>query len=825
MIERGDFDHSTSSDDSEHEYAPARSEPVSAGLLTSGQTTTSQTSSEEMVAAALASAERGWHVFPAPPGQKKSHKGAKFSGGRKWGATRDPDEIQRDWRRWPNACIGITTGRNSGFFVVELDTPAGHNVDGIAAMKQLEDLHGKLPETLRAISPSGSLHYYFQYPEGVEVRNSTSRVGPGIDVRGEGGMVIAPPSNRPGKGVYRWDNDYPIAAAPQWLLEKIRSSTTNEPSGAPGDNRPAPTLLMPQQMFALESSQAFGSENVRPGDVYAPATLEAIQAALAAIDPDCDRETWFAVGCALFGERGEVEGMHLWDAWSRNGKKYPGESALHDQWISIGKGAGYSRTIGTLFFHADRANPAWRGGPGPQEQPIGDEPKLRPNERPSVTLEDFYAYMPAHNYIYVPTRELWPSSSVNARIGKIPVLGPDGRPLLNTDKKPKTIDASTWLDKNRPVEQMIWVPGEPELIRDRLLTDGGWVLRTDARAFNLYRPPSIGRGDAASAKPWVDHIRRVYGDQADHLISWFAHRVQRPGEKINHAIVLGGEQGVGKDTILEAVKYAVGPWNFAEVSPQQMMGRFNGFIKSVVMRISEAPDEGSEVNRYQFYEHLKTLAAAPPDVLRCDEKNLREHYVFNATGVIITTNHKASGIFLPSGDRRHYVAWSDCELTDFDEDYWKKLWGWYYNGGLQHVAAYLAELDISSFNPKAPPPKTAAFWDIVDANRPPEEAELADVFEKLENPPAVTIAMIKATVPAGDNGIGDWIRDRRNRRAIPHRLHEAGYDPVRNPDAKDGMWKIGDARCVVYSKRDLPVQEQIRAAQKVAERPPSKEAF
>ena len=82
--------------------------------------------------------------------------------------------------------------------------------------------------------------------------------------------------------------------------------------------------------------------------------------------------------------------------------------------------------------------------------------------------------------------------------------------------------------------------------------------------------------------------------------------------------------GIGKDTILEPVKYAVGPWNFNDVSPTHMLGRFNGFVKSVVLRVNEARDLG-DVDRYAFYDHMKVYTAAPPDVLRCDEKNLREH--------------------------------------------------------------------------------------------------------------------------------------------------------------------------------------------------------
>src|SRR4029078_6028442 len=101
------------------------------------------------------------------------------------------------------------------------------------------------------------------------------------------------------------------------------------------------------------------------------------------------------------------------------------------------------------------------------------------------------------------------------------------------------------------------------------------------------------------------------------------------------------------------------------------------------------------------------------------------------------------GISLPPDDRRHFVAWSDLSKQDFVPSYWNTLWGWYARGGDRHVASSLAELDIASFDSKAPPPKTPAFWDIVDANRAPEDAELADALEKIGNPDATTIIPIK----------------------------------------------------------------------------------
>ena len=227
------------------------------------------------------------------------------------------------------------------------------------------------------------------------------------------------------------------------------------------------------------------------------------------------------------------------------------------------------------------------------------------------------------------------------------------------------------------------------LVHDRVVSDGGWIEEQGATCFNLYRPPTLRLGNARKAGVWVEHISKVFGSNIDHIIDYLAHRVQRPQEKINHALVFGGAPGIGKDTLLEPVKRAVGPWNFSEVSPQNMLGRFNGFARSVILRVSEARDLG-DVNRFQFYDHMKSYTAAPPDVLRVDEKNLREYAVLNCCGVIITTNYKTNGIFLPADDRRHFVAWSELRPNDFDSNYWTNLWRWYERGGDGHVAAFLA---------------------------------------------------------------------------------------------------------------------------------------
>jgi Family of unknown function (DUF5906) len=425
-----------------------------------------------------------------------------------------------------------------------------------------------------------------------------------------------------------------------------------------------------------------------------------------------------------------------------------------------------------------------------------------------INLTDFRAYLPMHNYIFMPCREPWPAASIDAVFPPQVLTDAAGNPVTKGGKVQK-LAASRWLDRNQPAHQMIWAPGMPVLIPDRLVVDGGWIERSGVICLNLYRAPRLVLGNAAEAKPWHDHVAKLFPVEAEakHVVYWLAQRVQHPEIKINHALVLGGEEGIGKDTLLEPVKSAIAPWNFREVSPTQMMGRFNSFVKSTILRINEARDLG-EVDRFKFYDHLKVYSAAPPDVLRVDEKHLREHYVSNCVGIIISTNYRTDGIYLSEQDRRHFVAWSELRKVDFGSDYFDRIWAWFDDGGAEHVAAYLSELDLSDFNPKRPPPKTEAWWTIVTANHAPEEAELADTIDKLGNPAALIIDDMVSKAPQLD-----WLYEPKSRRAIPHRMERCGYLRVNNPNSKEkGLWQLGDRRVIVYGRKDLSAAERLRAA-------------
>ena len=94
-----------------------------------------------------------------------------------------------------------------------------------------------------------------------------------------------------------------------------------------------------------------------------------------------------------------------------------------------------------------------------------------------------------------------------------------------------------------------------------------------------------------------------------------------------------------------------------------------------------------------------------------------------------------------------------------------------------------------------------------------EEAELADAIDKLGNPAALTLWQLRTVT--SDTSLADWLADRKNLRAIPYRLEQCGYVPVRNPGSEKGLWSIGGKRQVIYAKADMPLRDQLKAAQQV----------
>ncbi|MCK1337160.1 bifunctional DNA primase/polymerase [Bradyrhizobium sp. 38] len=432
--------------------------------------------------------------------------------------------------------------------------------------------------------------------------------------------------------------------------------------------------------------------------------------------------------------------------------------------------------------------------------PLPDHPELPIDQ--ANALNDYWAHLPSGKMIYERTGELFSASSVDKHIGRV-------KNAMKTEG-PGTL-ATTWLSQHRFVKSMGWAPGEPKIIEDRVLTIDGWIRSRGDRTFNRYVPPHIDRIEGNVSK-WLNHIKAIYPGEADHIVQWLAHRVQRPGDKVNHALVFIGSQGIGKDTILKPAITAIGSQNFKQITAKTFFNsEWNDYLQSVILRINEVHDLGGE-SRYGFYDATKDVITNPPEAHRINTKHVPQYAAVNVCGVIMTSNH-FDALYLAPDDRRHFVCVSTRAQEEFTPGYWDDINAWLENGGNEAVAHYLANLDLTAFNAKAPPPKTAAWHMVVAAGVAPESSDLSDVIESMGKPAALTLQMVKARTPA-DSQLRLMFEDAKLRRAIPKRLAECGYVAVTNPDARDsgGRWRMPAGKTTIYARQELSEDARLSAA-------------
>jgi hypothetical protein len=172
------------------------------------------TAENRSLIAALWYAERGWAVLPCRPRDKSPATKHGFKD-----ATTDKAALVRAWTRDPAANVGIATGSLSGIVVLDVDP----RNEGDASLAELERLHGSLPETVSVETGGGGRHLYFSAPEGAA---PSGVLAEGLDIKAEGGYVIAPPSVHPDGKPYRWVNapsKTKLAPCPDWLRPRSRT--------------------------------------------------------------------------------------------------------------------------------------------------------------------------------------------------------------------------------------------------------------------------------------------------------------------------------------------------------------------------------------------------------------------------------------------------------------------------------------------------------------------------------------------------------------------------------------------------------------------------
>jgi hypothetical protein len=165
-------------------------------------------------------------------------------------ATLDADVTRGWWSRWPDGNVSIATGTSCGIIVLDVDPR--HNGD--LSLLELETRHGNLPETPCVLTGGGGLHLYFRMPAGIEIPSRSGVLGRGLDIRADGGYVIAPPSLRASGAHYCWEvsariDEVPVADPPDWLLQLILVPPSIRHTGA-SDRHVPPGRVSFQRLVA-----------------------------------------------------------------------------------------------------------------------------------------------------------------------------------------------------------------------------------------------------------------------------------------------------------------------------------------------------------------------------------------------------------------------------------------------------------------------------------------------------------------------------------------------------------------------------------------------
>lgn len=667
-----------------------------------------------------------------------------------------PESVVEDWHRaTPNANVGVATGATSGVIVLDLDDDAA----------VIEAYARGVPHTLSVQTPRG-MHMYFRHPGGDRrVSNSAGKISDGIDLRGDGGFVVAPGSHfipdatesASGKreGWYHWaDPAAPIADAPAWVLEgRVREQRT--------DSAPAAATLYRGQSEAGDRALA---------EVMA----ELVTAATPGKRNETFNECAFAAAQLVAG--GWVETDATWQV-------------LHAAVVEIGD--SYEKDLDTITR-------AWQAGLGvprvvlartDPDEVLGAPPEVQgraappppppvsvgPAERPAILTPmqypDYFegcVYVNGRDEFFVPSGQFLKRSAFDGTYG-----GPNF--LLGSQGDQPSKSASDAFLKNS-----VWVAPRaqgtcfrPEYAPGSLIVEEGMAL------LNCYVPVPIRRM-AGDAGPFIRHVEKLLPVARDRaiLLNWMASHVQNVGHKHLWWPVVQGTKGNGKTLLASVMTYCSGRRYTHIVNPQAMVKTGNQFNDWIMNKRLIIIEEVKTDDRRELLEMLKPMVTN--DHVVTEGKGLRQSTADNRANGLALTNYKEA---VPvDNDERRYAIFFTAQQSEADiardgmgGSYFPKLWDWLRADGFAIVYDYLSTfpldpmLDPAQLANRAP--LTSSMGEAVQLSHGVLEQEILDRVE--EGLPGFCGGIISS------KALASAARDVR--RSLPHRqyrglMQSLGYD-------------------------------------------------
>jgi hypothetical protein len=279
----------------------------------------------------------------------------------------------------------------------------------------------------------------------------------------------------------------------------------------------------------------------------------------------------------------------------------------------------------------------------------------------------------------------------------------------------------------KKVDRLDFLPGGPMVFEeDGIVFGNSWINR------------GLPEGEEGDCSPWLDHIDAMgWGEYKKHLLQWMAFTILHPERKINHIILLGGLEGIGKDFILKPLVMAMG--HYTKTIPGSYLTESHNdyMLRTKYLHINET-ELGDHKKASEVSANIKPLAAAPPDTIPVNPKHLSAIHIRNVVNVSMTTNSRTP-LKISGPSRRLFPIWSDLNVRNEEGDmlpewleYFDSIWRWMDADGWKYCVHYLRNnVDLSDFSPGQAPPVTEFLKDITNDNKHPAEQTI-EAFIKNE---------------------------------------------------------------------------------------------
>ena len=605
-------------------------------------------------------AELGFAVFPCDGKNPKTSNGFHA-------ATTEKRALQAWAEKWPAANVGIATGSVSGIWILDLDADSAE-----AWLAELEKKHGKLPPTPEVKTRKGR-HIYFRLPEGKDIRNSASKVGPKVDVRGNGGYVIAPPSHHPDGGTYKWHNELRpsklgFAYAPDWLLSIVET----KPRAAAA----RPTVIKPE---------------VPGADRYVRRVLDDEYRALASAGEGTRNHQLFKSTAAMANYIGQgnctkgmvhdlaVAGAQACGLWGEDGA----DACLATIESALKQGLANPKQVPEAKPREQAQPPAAkkeRKAAAPVVPPLAELAKAYPTVNHAI--DDFnkeFAVIHEGSKVGIMREVIHENDS-----REITIINEKGFETL-------TANRTLTIDNKEIAISKLWLKAPQRRQFD------GRDFRPDGKCppsiFNLWRGFSYEpKKDAGKFDIFMDHVHtNICKGNKEHthwLMSWIADLFQNPQRKNGTAVVIKGGMGTGKGAFASHVGRMVSRHYMTTSQASQITGKFNGHMADkLLMFIDEgfwAGDKAAEGTLKSIItEENVTVEYKGKDAIK-----MKSYVRF-----IIASNEKW---VVPAGlDERRFAVFDIADNAKNNFEYFAEMQQQLTDGGYEALLYYLLNYDYN----------------------------------------------------------------------------------------------------------------------------------